>query len=75
LRKALLPATIFVIAVFAAAYAMSLTKVTYVTTVKRLSALFSIALAGAFLKEGLIRERFTGGVLMLAGFALIVLFG
>ncbi|MBP1752245.1 MAG: protein of unknown function transrane [Geobacteraceae bacterium] len=74
LRKALLPATIFVIAVFAAAYAMSLTKVTYVTTVKRLSALFSIALAGAFLKEDLIRERFAGGVLMLAGFALIVLF-
>ncbi len=75
LRKALLPALIFVVAVFAAAYAMSLTKVTYVNTVKRLSALFSIILAGAFLKEQSIRERFSGAVLMVSGFALIVLFG
>jgi uncharacterized membrane protein len=48
--------------------------VTYVITIKRLSALFSIALAGAFLKEEHIRERLTGAVLMLSGFALIVLF-
>ncbi len=74
-RKALLPALIFVAAVFAAAYGMSLTKVTYVNTVKRLSALFSIFLAGAFLKEESIRERFSGAVLMVGGFALIVLFG
>jgi len=73
--KALLPALIFVTAVFAAAYAMSLTKVTYVNTVKRLSALFSILLAGAFLKEESIRERFSGAALMASGFALIVLFG
>jgi drug/metabolite transporter (DMT)-like permease len=74
-RKSLLPALLFVTAVFAAAYAMSITKVTYVTTVKRLSVLFSIMLAGAVLKEESIRERFAGGVLMVTGFALIVLFG
>lgn len=74
-KKAIIPALIFVMAVFAAAYAMSITKVTYVTTVKRLSALFSIVLGGAVLKEESIRERLAGGMLMVAGFALIVLFG
>ncbi len=74
-RKAIVPALLFVMAVFAAAYAMSITKVTYAVTVKRLSALFSIALAGAFLKEERIRERFAGAALMVSGFALIVLFG
>lgn len=74
-RKAMLPAILFVSAVFAAAYAMSLTKVTYVTTVKRLSILFSIILAGTVLKEEYIRERLAGAMLMLSGFALIVLFG
>ena len=54
---------------------MSITKVTYVTTVKRLSVLFSILLAGMVLKEESIRERFAGGALMVTGFALIVLFG
>ncbi len=73
--KSLLPALIFVTAVFAAAYAMSITKVTYVNTVKRLSALFSILLAGAFLKEESIRERFVGALLMVSGFGIIVLFG
>lgn len=74
IRKAMLPAALFVMAVFAAAYAMDMTKVTYVTTIKRLSILFSIALAGVFLKEERIRERMAGAVLMFAGFALIVLF-
>jgi len=74
-RKALLPALIFVASVFAAAYAMSITKVTYVTTVKRLSVLFSILLAGMILKEESISERLAGGALMITGFALIVLFG
>ncbi len=74
-RKAMLPALLFVTAVFAAAFAMSIAKVTYVTTVKRLSVMFSIALAWAFLKEDSIRERFAGAVLMVSGFALIVLFG
>jgi len=74
-RKAILPAMLFLMAAFAAASAMSMTKVTYVTTVKRFSILFSIVLAGAVLKEECIRERFSGALLMLAGFALIVLFG
>jgi uncharacterized membrane protein len=75
IRKSLLPALLFVMAVFSAAYAMSITKATYVTTVKRLSGLFSILLASAVLKEESIRERFAGGALMVTGFSLIVLFG
>jgi drug/metabolite transporter (DMT)-like permease len=75
LGKALIPSLLFLVAVFAAAYSLSIAKVTYVVTIKRLSALFSIALAGAFLKEEHIRERMMGAVLMLSGFALIVLFG
>jgi drug/metabolite transporter (DMT)-like permease len=75
LRKSLLPALLFVTAVIAAAFALSLAKVTYVTAVKRLSVLFSIVLGGAILKEGALRERLAGGVFMVAGFALIVLFG
>jgi hypothetical protein len=43
--------------------------------VKRFSILFSIMLAGAVLKEEYIRERLAGAILMLSGFALIVLFG
>jgi drug/metabolite transporter (DMT)-like permease len=75
LRKTLLPALLLVLGVFAAAYALSLAKVTYVNTIKRLSVLFSIILAGAILKEERITERLSGGLLMLCGFALIVLFG
>lgn len=74
-RKSLLPALLFVVAVMAAAFALSMAKVTYVVSIKRLSALFSIVLGGVILKEGSIRERFTGGVCMVAGFAMIVLFG
>ncbi|HOI17134.1 MAG TPA: EamA family transporter [Geobacteraceae bacterium] len=74
-RKTLLPALLFVTAVIAAAFALSLAKVTYVTAVKRLSVLFSIVLGGTILKEGALRERLAGGTLMVSGFALIVLFG
>lgn len=73
--KALLPALLFVVAVTAAAMALGMAKVTYVTSIKRLSALFSIVLGGMVLKEGGMRERLSGGALMVSGFALIVLFG
>jgi drug/metabolite transporter (DMT)-like permease len=72
LVKALPAALLFVTTVFAAAYAMGLAKVTYVTAIKRLSILFSIVLAGAILKEEAITERLIGGTLMLAGFVLII---
>jgi drug/metabolite transporter (DMT)-like permease len=75
IKKSLLPALLFVTAVIAAAFALSLAKVTYVTAVKRLSVLFSIVLGGTILKEGAFRERLAGGALMVSGFALIVLFG
>lgn len=74
-RKALLPALLFVTAVTAAALALGMAKVTYVTAIKRLSVLFSIILGGMVLKEGGMRERLAGGTLMVSGFALIVLFG
>lgn len=73
--KAFLPALLFVVAVTAAAMALGMAKVTYVTSIKRLSALFSIVLGGMVLKEGGMRERLAGGALMVSGFALIVLFG
>lgn len=71
---AVLPAALlFTGAVFAAAFAMNITKVTNVTAIKRLSILFSIILAGAVLKEESIKERLIGGILMVGGFMLIVL--
>jgi drug/metabolite transporter (DMT)-like permease len=75
LRKALLPSLLFVTSVFAAAFALSLAKVAYVTSVKRLSALLSIVLGGTVLKEGALSERLAGGILMVIGFVLIVAFG
>lgn len=53
--------------------AMSLTKVAYMISVKRLSLLFSIVYGYIIFKEDNIRERMLGGILMFAGFLLIVL--
>lgn len=75
IRKALLPALLFVTAVMAAAIALGMAKVTYVTSIKRLSVMFSIILGGMVLKEGGMRERLAGGACMVVGFGLIVLFG
>lgn len=54
-------------------YAMSLTKVAYMISVKRTSLLFSIFYGFLLFKEEKIAERALGGIIMFAGFVLIVL--
>jgi drug/metabolite transporter (DMT)-like permease len=54
--------------------AMSLTKVAYMISVKRLSLLIGIFYGYLFFKESGIRERLLGTVLMLTGFVLIVVY-
>jgi drug/metabolite transporter (DMT)-like permease len=53
--------------------AMSLTKVAYMISVKRASLLFSIFYGFLLFKEEKIAERALGGIIMFAGFVLIVL--
>lgn len=54
--------------------AMSMTKVAYMISVKRLSLLIGVFYGYLFFKESGIKERLLGTVLMLAGFVLIVVF-
>ncbi|MEK6527309.1 MAG: DMT family transporter [Nitrospirota bacterium] len=54
-------------------YAMSLTKVAYMISVKRTSLLFSIFYGYIIFKEEKISERLAGSIIMLAGFVIIVL--
>jgi len=53
--------------------AMSLAKVAYMISVKRMSLLFSILYGHLLFKEEKIAERAIGGVIMFAGFVLILL--
>ena len=53
--------------------AMSLAKVAYMISVKRMSLLFSILYGHLLFKEEKIAERTFGGILMFIGFVLIVL--
>lgn len=52
--------------------AISLTNVSYMIAVKRLSIIFSVVYGKIFFKEAGIRERLLGGSMMVAGVALIV---
>ncbi|HAM49310.1 MAG TPA: hypothetical protein DCP92_00910 [Nitrospiraceae bacterium] len=54
--------------------AMSLTRVAYMISVKRLSLLIGVFYGYLFFKESGIKERFMGTLLMLAGFIIIVLY-
>jgi drug/metabolite transporter (DMT)-like permease len=54
--------------------AMGLTKVAYMVSVKRLSLLIGVFYGYFFFKESGIKERLLGTSLMLAGFAIIVLY-
>jgi len=54
--------------------AISLTQVAYMISIKRLSLLMGVLFGYLFFKETNIRERFVGTLLMIIGFALIVLF-
>jgi len=53
--------------------AMSLTKVAYMISVKRMSLLFSILYGYLLFKEERITERAVGGIIMFIGFVIIVL--
>jgi len=53
--------------------AMSLTNVAYMISVKRMSLLFSILYGHLLFKEERITERATGGIIMFAGFVMIIL--
>lgn len=54
--------------------AISLTQVAYMISVKRLSLLIGVIFGYLFFKETNIRERFVGTLLMIIGFAMIILF-
>jgi uncharacterized membrane protein len=54
-------------------FAMSLTKVAYMISVKRMSLLFSILYGYFLFKEEKIAERVIGGIIMFIGFVLVVL--
>ena len=74
-RAALLPALFSFMEVVAGVVALSLTNVAYMIAVKRLSLLVGILYGHFLFREKGLRERLTGGGLMVAGVALIVIGG
>lgn len=70
-----LPGVVLVVSLIAHSYAIQLTQVAYMISVKRLSLLIGVTYGWLFFAEKDIRERFLGAALMLAGFIIIVLFG
>lgn len=73
LKAALLPGLFHLSMIIAHMIAISLTKVAYMISVKRLSLLIGVLYGSLFFGEPNMRERLAGAVMMLAGFALIVL--
>jgi drug/metabolite transporter (DMT)-like permease len=74
LRTSVLPGLLQSIMIISHMIAMSLTKVAYMISVKRLSLLIGVFYGYLFFKESGIRERLLGTILMLIGFALIVVY-
>lgn len=74
-RQTFLPGVLFVAGSLSHAWAVQLTQVAYMISVKRLSLLIGVVYGWFFFKEKEIRERLLGAALMLAGFILVVLFG
>ena len=56
-------------------YALTVAIVPYVIAVKRMSAVFAVLLGWLVLREGQVRERLAGAVLMVLGVFLIALLG
>ncbi len=56
-------------------YAISITKVAYMISLKRFSLIFGILLGYIFFKEKNLKSHLLGGSFMLAGFVMITLFG
>lgn len=72
LRAAFLPGVSYAVSIACHMLAISLTKVAYMISVKRLSLLFSVLYGHYLFREGALRERLLGTTLMLAGVILIV---
>jgi len=73
-RASILPGFCHATSIFAHMIAISLTQVAYMISVKRLSLLMGVLYGYFLFKEINIKERFVGTLLMIIGFALIVLF-
>lgn len=56
-------------------YAISLTKVAYMISIKRLSLLFSILWGYVFFRETNLKNHLIGGFLMFIGFVIITIWG
>ncbi len=74
IKSTILPGMLQSVMIISHMIAMSLTKVAYMISVKRLSLLIGVFYGYLFFKESSIKERLLGTVLMLTGFVLIVLF-
>jgi uncharacterized membrane protein len=68
----LLPGIFYSLMVISHMVAMSLAKVAYVISVKRMSLLIGVFYGYLFFREENISERFLGAVLMFAGFIMVV---
>lgn len=73
LRSSMLPGLFSASMIITHMTAMSMTKVAYMVSVKRLSLLIGVFYGFLFFKEKGMRERLTGALLMIAGFTLVVL--
>ena len=74
IKASILPGFCHATSIVAHMIAISLTQVAYMISIKRLSLLMGVLFGYLFFKETNIRERFVGTLLMIIGFALIVLF-
>ncbi len=74
IRASILPGVFQSFMIISHMIAMSLTKVAYMISVKRLSLLIGVFYGYLLFKESGIRERLLGAVLMFTGFVLIVLY-
>jgi drug/metabolite transporter (DMT)-like permease len=72
LRNLLLCGLFYGIMVITQMTAMHLTNVAYMISVKRVSLLIGVVYGYLFFREGYIKERFTGALLMFTGFVLVV---
>lgn len=73
-KSSLIPGMFEAVQIITNMIAMSMTKVAYMISIKRLSLLMGVFYGYLFFRETGIRERMFGTVLMLTGFILIVLY-
>lgn len=74
IKSALLPGLFSSLMIISNMLALSLAKVAYMISVKRLSLLIGVIYGYILFKEPRIKERLLGTALMVAGFALVVLY-